>query len=451
MRKSSITKFKAVFLYAFIILTFGCSKQDADYDAKLKETTYFHNSVNAITDIMVHDIFSPPVASRVYAYTSIAAYEALVFDNPNLVSLANQVNGLTEIPHPADVDLCNAEIASLTAYLEVSKALLFSTKDIEVYEKKMWKEIIGLGVPEDVYDYSKLYGTEVATHIITWMETDKYKETRTYPKYTFNGEVDVWEPTPPGYIAAIEPHWNKIRPFVLKSGSQIIPEAPTEFDLEKESQFYKELVEVYEVGNDLTKEQEAIAQFWDCNPYVSHQKSHVMFATKKITPGGHWVGITLIASESSNVNYARSVEALARVTIAMADAFINCWDAKYKTALVRPETLINKFLDEEWEPLLQTPPFPEYTSGHSVVSGAASVVLTNFFGESFEFDDTSELAYGLPVRSFKSFYAAAEEAAISRLYGGIHYMPAISNGVAQGKKIGKYLVGNVVTRKNKDI
>ena len=158
-----------------------------------------------------------------------------------------------------------------------------------------------------------------------------------------------------------------------------MPEAPTKFDLEKESQFYRELIEVYDVGNDLTKEQEEIAQFWDCNPYVSHQKAHVMFATKKITPGGHWVGITLIASESSGVNHVESVEVMARVTIAMADAFINCWDAKYKTALVRPETLINKFLDEEWEPLLQTPPFPEYTSGHSVVSGAASVVLTDFF------------------------------------------------------------------------
>ena len=200
MLKSSKTKFKTVFLYVFIILTFGCSKEDTSYRSKLKEIKFFHNSVNAVTDIMVHDIFSPPVASRVYAYTSVAAYEALVFDNPNLISLASQINGLTEIPLPSNTDLCNAEIASLTAYLEVSKALLFSTKDVEVYEKKLRNEIAELGVPDDVNEFSTSYGKEVATHIIAWMNADKYKETRTYPKYSFNGEVDVWEPTPPAYI-----------------------------------------------------------------------------------------------------------------------------------------------------------------------------------------------------------------------------------------------------------
>ena len=111
--------------------------------------------------------------------------------------------------------------------------------------------------------------------------------------------------------------------------------------------------------------------------------------------------------------------------------------------MIRPETLINKTMDENWFPVLQTPPFPEYPSGHSVVSGAASVVLTQIFGDNFAFDDTTELAYGLPVRSFKSFDEAAAEAAISRMYGGIHYRAAIENGLEQGKNVGKFVAENL--------
>lgn len=124
----------------------------------------------------------------------------------------------------------------------------------------------------------------------------------------------------------------------------------------------------------------------------------------------------------------------------MADAFISCWDEKYRSNLIRPETLINQHIDESWSPLLQTPPFPEYTSGHSVVSGAASEVLTNIFGENFSFDDSTEIPYGLPARSFSSFRNAAKEAAISRVYGGIHYNSAVVEGLTQGKKIGDLVI-----------
>ena len=166
-------------------------------------------------------------------------------------------------------------------------------------------------------------------------------------------------------------------------------------------------------------------------------------STKKITPGGHWIGITKIACESSKLSLAKSIQAYALCSIALFDGFISCWDEKYRSKLIRPETVINEHMDENWLPLLQTPPFPEHTSGHSVISSAAAVVLTSYFGENFAFDDDTELQYGLPIRSFSSFKAASDEAAISRLYGGIHYRPAIDYGVDQGTKVGEFIIANI--------
>lgn len=168
-----------------------------------------------------------------------------------------------------------------------------------------------------------------------------------------------------------------------------------------------------------------------------------MFATKKITPGAHWIGITKIASIKTNSDFAKTVYAYTKTSIAIADAFISCWDEKYRSNLIRPETLINEHIDDSWKPVLQTPPFPEYTSGHSVVSGAASIALTNIFGENFAFDDDTELPYGLPVRKFASFEEAADEAAISRMYGGIHYRTAVVIGVKQGRDLGNFVIENI--------
>ena len=274
-----------------------------------------------------------------------------------------------------------------------------------------------------------------------------YDQTRTYSKYTIQEEDQFWKPTPPDYMDGIEPHWNKIRTLVLKSADQFPPVAPLEFDLTKGSEFQKQLMEVYEKGNGIDEESKEIASFWDCNPYVSHHRGHAMFATKKITPGGHWISITGIATRDNKNTFDETINAYTNVSIALFDAFISCWDEKWRSLVVRPETLINQYIDEEWVPLLQTPPFPEYTSGHSVISRAAAVTLTNLYGDNFAFIDTSELEYGLPARNFKSFIHASEEAAISRLYGGIHYMMAIDEGVSQGQKVGEFIINNIQTLK----
>jgi membrane-associated phospholipid phosphatase len=166
----------------------------------------------------------------------------------------------------------------------------------------------------------------------------------------------------------------------------------------------------------------------------------MLFATKKLSLGGHWINITKICCIKSSATLVKSAAAYLYTAIALYDGFIACWYVKYRDNLIRPETFINANIDAHWKPLLQTLPFPEYPSGHSVISTAAAIILTGFFGENFSFADDTEVPYGLPVRHFKSFMAAANEAAISRFYGGIHFKDAIVNGQKLGKEIGDYIV-----------
>jgi hypothetical protein len=180
--------------------------------------------------------------------------------------------------------------------------------------------------------------------------------------------------------------------------------------------------------------------FWDCNPFALQQVGHLEFGIKKISPGGHWMGITGIACRKQKLSMAKTAYTHALVSVAMADAFIACWNEKYKYNRVRPVTAIHKLIDRSWTPLLQTPPFPEYTSGHSVISAAASIVLTHIFGDNFSFTDDTEEEFGLPQRKFDSFIGAAKEAAISRLYGGIHFRDAIENGAKEGAQIGNFVI-----------
>ena len=394
---------------------------------------------------MIHDIFSPPVASRIYAYPNIAAYETLNQNNASYRSLNGQLNDLTLNP-PENADVPNLKLASIVAYLDVAKELVFSKDSITKYRDSLYKEWDDINSKE--FNIAKSYGREISQQIIAWMNKDNYAETRTMPDYNiYTNDPSQWEPTPPAYMKGIEPHWNKIRPFVLDSAAQFKPKKHPKFSLEEGSAFYQELIDVYNVTNNIRAkgdncEEIQIARFWDCNPFVSVNKGHFMFAEKKITPGAHWIGICKIACKDTNSDYQKTIFAYTKTSIAIADAFISCWDEKYRSNLIRPETLINKHIDTDWSPILQTPPFPEYTSGHSVVSGASSEALTDIFGDNFSFDDTTELPYGLPMRRFKSFRLAAQEAAVSRLYGSIHYKAAVEVGVEQG--IG---VGNLVNSK----
>lgn len=432
---------------ALLLFSLNCSTPPEVYGPKSENPEFLRRSLKQLSDVIVYDIFSPPVASRVYAYPCIAAYETLAASSQSHRSFAGQLKGLEPLPAPEAGKEYSFPLASTHAFLTVGKALVFSEDSIVHFENQLAKEFKEIGVPSVVRERSIAYGEAVAAHILAWADKDNYKQTRTFPRYTVNNEADRWKPTPPAYIDAIEPHWNQLRPFVIDSATQFIPVPPTEFDMAEGSTFREELMEVYEVGNGLSEEQTEIAKFWDCNPFVMHTQGHVMYATKKITPGGHWMGIAMIAAKQSESSLIETAEAYALTSIALADAFISCWDEKYRSNLIRPETVINEHIDENWLPLLQTPPFPEYTSGHSVISTAAATALSSLYGESFSFLDTTEMEFGLPARSFNSFKDAAAEAAVSRLYGGIHYMPAIDNGVSQGKRVGDFVMAHIETRK----
>ncbi len=432
-------------VFLFLIFTMAsCKRENKENSSLTSDPSLYHESLKALTDVIVHDIFSPPVASRIYTYASIAGYEGARFADSSYTSLSGKISHLQSLPQPEkDKEYC-FEMVSVLSMLKVGKNLIFSEDSIQKQIEKLQAFYKSTGMPDEIFTRSVSFSDSLASSIIKWSSKDNYKQTRSFPKYSLQKDADTWKPTPPGYMDGIEPSWNKIRPFILDSAAQFKPAPPTPYNMtDKTSAFYKEALEVYTTVKNATDEQKAIANFWDCNPYKLNVTGHVMHATKKISPGGHWINIVGIACKKAKFNYVATTKAYAYVSIGLADAFISCWDEKYRSKLVRPETVINEFIDPDWLPLLQTPPFPEYTSGHSVASGAASVISTYIFGDNFEFKDDSEVEFGLDPRSFRSFSHAVDEASISRLYGGIHYMPAIKNGVIQGKAVGNLTISKL--------
>lgn len=400
-----------------------------------------HRAQKALTDVIVHDIFSPPVASRIYAYTNLAAYETLVKQNTAYHSFYQQLNSFPAIPG-SPKKICYS-LAGVYAFLLTGKSLVFSENILQdsINNILSWYKNKKIGKKE--FEASLKYGEQIAGAIIKYAAQDKYKETRSLRRYNFLKQEGKWIPTPPVYMAAIEPYWNRIRPFALDSCSQFRPAPATEFSTDKSSLFYQQASEVYNAGLHLSAGQKAIACFWDCNPFAVTTEGHLNYAIKKISPGGHWISIAGLVCRQTKADIIKSAAVYSLTAIALFDGFIICWDEKYRSNVIRPETYINKYMDESWRPLLQTPPFPEYSSGHSVISTAAAVVLTKLFGNNFGFTDNTEVEFGLPVKHFTSFSEACNEAAISRLYGGIHYRAAIENGQKQGSDLGKFIIQKI--------
>jgi len=436
-------KIKIFIITSICLLFISCKKEKSI----VVTTDEYHAAIENVTQIMIHDIFSPPVASRIFVYPNIAAYEVIAQNSKTYTSLQNQLKGLDSIPKLDPKSGVNIQLAALIAHMDVSKQLVFSEELVEKFRDSLYQKWGQENEKE--FEVSKEYGLKVASRIKKWMDKDNYKETRTMSKFSvYENQPGRWQPTPPAYMDAIEPHWAEIRTLVLDSASQFKPIPALPFSIDKQSPFFKQVQEVYDISLKMRKlgdgcDEVKMAQFWDCNPYVSVSQGHMMFAKKKITPGAHWMGITKIACKQSKANFEKTVFAYTKTSIGMFEAFISCWDEKYRSNVIRPETVINKYVDEDWKPALQTPPFPEYTSGHSVVSTVCSNILTSIFGDNFAFVDNSELQFGLPNRSFKSFNEASKEAAMSRFYGGIHYRAAIENGIVQGKNISDFVVGKL--------
>ena len=407
---------------------------------KADATTYVQ-TLKKLTDIMVADVTGPCAAVRYYAYTNLAAYEIMYQQShpANYVSFRNVLKSYPDVTAETTIPI-DIPFACSYAVLRMGEELLPSGAELKNAQNELIQEATKkYKLKKETVDASITYADQVVKEIVGYAAKDGYLKTTGYLRYTPLKEAQNWQPTPPGYMEGYEPHWGTLRPFILDSAAQFKPEPPVAFNQQTGTPFYNLAQKVYQITTNLTEEQKQIASFWDCNPFYLVQQGHVSYGTKKISPGGHWMGITGIVCIQKQLSLAETIRWHTLASITMADAFISCWNEKYRSNRIRPETFINKYIDRNWRPLLQTPPFPEYTSGHSVVSAAVASLLTSLAGENFSYTDTSEVEFGLPARNFSSFRQAAQEAAISRLYGGIHFQDAVENGFKQGEQISTFI------------
>ena len=437
-----------MFLFAVVL---GCSNKKSDYRTIFADPMTYCKTVYELNSVVMGNNFTPVVASRNYLYATVAAYEVMAAAHPDKYnSLAGQLNGLKEVPSPEKGKKIDYEFASLLAFWNLGRSVTFSENQTKNYVDSLKQLAIEHGMGEDIYNNSITYADSVSAAIMKWSKTDNYAYTRGLPEFTVITDSDYrWIPTPPGYSQAMEPHWKEIRPAVMEKGDALMPPPPYPFDIKnKESKYYKEVLAVKNAGDSLTDEQKHIAEFWDDNPFKLNVSGHLMYGTNKFSPPGHWMSIVGIACKKANADYPTTVYAYAVTAIALFDAFIQCWDEKFRHNTARPETVINKFIDKKWRPYLQTPPFPEYTCGHSTCSSAAAEALTSVFGDNFAYTDTTELEFGIKSRSFTSFRHAADENNWARFYGGIHFHYSCIVSTEYGRKVGQLVTSKLKMKKD---
>ncbi len=387
--------------------------------------------------------FSAPVASRALAYLSLALYESIIPGMPQHQSLAGQLNELSSLPlaQPDEVlhwpTVANAAMATMTRMM-YSNASAENKARIDLLERNMvlrhGQDFDPAGLNPEIANRSESRGRLIAMALMTWARTDGGHEAwgpvrRGIPNYVPPSGAGQWSATPPGFAQALLPRWGENRPFALKSAKECPAPPPPAFDEGKTSAFYQDAQDVYRIAQAATQEQRQIALYWADDP------------GKTPTPAGHWVFIANDLLALRKASLAEAARTLAQLNLAMADAFIAAWSAKYSHSLLRPVTYVQLVIDSNWVPtMMDTPPFPEYPSAHSVQSSAAAGVLAQLFGAQTRFTDNTHNDRGWGPRDFASFESAADEASRSRLYAGIHFGFGVRGGQAQGRCIaGKVL------------
>lgn len=435
--------FTSLLLAAIATSSYAQRKPGYDKDA----ARYIHEWNKVITDIQIYDSFSPPKATRNFVYNNIAAYQAALPGYPECRSLEGQIKDLEGLPRP-DLSLAyDWRVSAITAYKEITKLLLYADSPADSLYNVHLQEIAGGGVPTDVIERSKAYGESVVAAMKPWIKGDGFVKIQAHNVYVIPQGKGLWEATPPDFKEPADPFWHQMmRPLTLDRAGELACEAPNKYSTAKKSSFYKEALEVYNIGRKLTEEQRTIALYWNDNPNTSLHRGHAILNVKWMTPPAHWINISAEASRLKGQGMMEALETYALVSISMYDGFISCWDAKYTYNVMRPVTYINRTIDSTWEPLIQTPPFPEHTSGHSTISASAAQVLTHIFGENFAFTDSTAIPIGFAPRRFSSFLEAAREAGMSRIYGGIHYQRGNVAGRNNGLRVGERVVQRVRTR-----
>ncbi len=429
-------------LLFIILLLVGCvlysCKGKHATGGKLDEAEVLHQNEDQLTQVIIYDVFTPPVASRIYGYSSLASYEAMRYEDPKYNSIVTQLKSFGKMPQPQKGKTYNYALAASKAFFTVAHKVVFSVDSLKKYEDKLYARFQNK-LDDSVYARSIAFGESIGKVILKRAAFDNYPQTRGKPRFLGSHDPGKWQPTPPDYLDGVEFCWGTMKTFAVDSSTQFPLPKPPAFSEDKNSEYFKQNVEVYNLSKNITKEQTLIAKYWDDNPFVIQHTGHIMFANKKITPGGHWIGITAIACKQTHAAAVKTAQAYALTAIALFDSFICGWQDKYTTTYIRPVTVINDKIDHNWLPLLQTPPFPEYPSGHSDISAASSTILTHLFGDNFAFQDTSDLRYIGLQRHFDSFIKASDETSLSRFYGGIHYLNSVNQGAAQGHRIAEYI------------
>lgn len=419
---------------------FITSCQQKKYNKFTGDPVLFCKTVKQLNNVVLENNFPPMIASRNYVYANIAAYEVMILGDNRFQSLAGQIKHLPKFPG-VDTSGADLQYAALLAFCKAGEAVTFPEGSMQQYVDQLDSMASAANMSSSMKKTSRMVADSVANHILRWSKKDNYLQLRTATKFTVLDEEGRWVPTPPMYAQAVEPHWMEIRTMVMDSASQFRPTPPPAYDIKnKNSEYYRSLIEVKAIGDSLTDEQKHIAEFWDDNPFKMNVTGHVMFATKKFSPPGHWMNIVGIGAQKAGADFSTTVAAYTQTAIALYDAFISCWEEKYRSNYVRPETVINKHIAADWQPYIQTPPFPSHTSGHATISAAAAETMTNWFGNNLSFTDTSSLEFGIKSREIQSFRLAAKEAAMSRLYGGIHYRFDNEHGNEAGTRLGEFIV-----------
>jgi hypothetical protein len=391
---------------------------------------------------MMHDVVSPTIASRYYMYATLGAACILSLSDRSFPHPSVYVRQL-----PDTLGLLHRQaVPGLTALFciyETGIRILPSGADVQGDYDMARERLRSLGYTKKDLEAATEAAAQVAAEVLAYTSGDGYNLLSRYPRYRPRRKEGFWFPTPPAYMEASDPHWGKMRTMIIDSAGAFRSAPPAPFDTTPGTTFRQLMDEVRAIGAAPTPEQREIAGYWDCNPFVIATSGHMTLGFKKISPGGHWMNIACLAAEQRGIDAPRTILTAFLEAVTLYDAFIVCWTEKYSTDRVRPETVIQRYLDVNWQPILQTPPFPEYTSGHSVISSASAELLSYLLGDSLAITDDTEVMFELPVRRFNSFREAAREASISRLYGGIHFRDAIEQGQITGASVGRHVVERI--------
>lgn len=402
-----------------------------------------HSLNSGLIEISMEDVYNPPIATRIFAYSNLAAFEVNSHKSGKSFMAAHTGDSLFAVPK---ISCPNYELAALFAFCEVSKSLVFSEYMIDTLYQRLMQKAAKDGFSQEDITACKEYATSVADNMKAWIKKDNYKNVKSGDQYTIHGVDSTWALTPPDYAQALEPNWYKLRPIVLKSHNEILPPARPPFSKEKGSDFYKNASLVMEEGNRNDSLHRKTALYWNDNPNEFNDTGHNTYFKHKVSPPAHWINITKSYLIQAKADLSQAITAYAAVSTAMFDGMITCWGVKYRENLIRPVTYINRHIDKNWKPLIQTPPFPEYTSGHSTVSGGASAILETLYPNT-SITDSTEVPFGFEARTFKSATEAGREASDSRFFGGIHYKFGVDNGFENGTAIGKHVL--ITLTKNK--